>query len=127
MIKHSATLAINGRATVLAPGRPRDEDRHMATNAVEHDQLGRPLCWCCGGTFDESDLVRLGQHPEVAVCARCARWLNRRARAGSPVGRSPVALTTRVADAGRRAVLRHGIQHWPLAGRLLRRLDQHLP
>ncbi|WP_123371874.1 hypothetical protein [Cellulomonas sp. PhB150] len=37
------------------------------------------LCWCCGGTFAQDELSHLGAHPEVAVCAGCARYLNRRA------------------------------------------------
>ena len=37
-------------------------------------------CWCCGQPRPESDLLRLGQHPEVGVCARCAHSLHRRAQ-----------------------------------------------
>ena len=33
----------------------------------------QPFCWCCGRTFaEESAVTRLGDRPEVGVCARCA-------------------------------------------------------
>jgi hypothetical protein len=100
----------------------------MADAAVEHEQVERPSCWCCGNTFDDHDLTRLGAHPEVGVCAGCARWLHRRARAASDTGlRSPGALMRRWVGLARERIMRAGMQDWPVVGPLLRRLDRHLP
>ena len=100
----------------------------MATPAPEHPQDGSAHCWCCGNSFDETDLTPLGSHPEVGVCTACAHWLWRRARAKADdqgtglgqVGRRGVATA-------RRAVMRTGAQRWPVVGSLLRRLDRRLP
>jgi hypothetical protein len=106
----------------------RGDDGHMAAAAVEHEQVERPTCWCCGNTFDERDLSRLGTHPEVGVCAGCAQWLHRRARSSADTGaRTPAAVTRRTMGAVRGRVMRAGLQDWPVLGPLLRRLDRHLP
>lgn len=89
---------------------------------------GPPECWCCGRTFAETDLTRLGRHPEVGVCAGCARSLNRRARASADRGlRTPGVTARRALERARRAVVRRGLQGWPVLGPVLRRLDRHLP
>jgi hypothetical protein len=66
-------------------------------------------------------MVRLGSHPEVTVCPRCARFLHRQAaaRQGNPV----VRLSWRI----RQAVIRHRWQHSRLLGPVLRWLGRHLP
>ena len=47
--------------------------------AVE-DEFGSPAqCWCCGYVDDPTLLVHLGNHPEVALCRRCARWAAKQA------------------------------------------------
>ena len=100
----------------------------METAAVEPVLTDHLSCWCCGNTFDESDLTRLGAHPEVGVCAGCAHWLNRRARlAGDHDRRTPGAMVRRGIHAARAGVMRAGIHDWPLVGPLLRRVDRHLP
>ncbi len=83
-----------------------------------HDQADSPTCWCCGNAFDEHDLSRLGSHPEVAVCGRCAQWLYRRARANAESGsRTPGVLVRRGLAAARRGVMRARLQGWPVLGR----------
>jgi hypothetical protein len=100
----------------------------MADLAADRDAQERSSCWCCGGEFEETGLTRLGSHPEVAVCARCARWLGRRARANAESGsNAPGAWTRRRLQAVREFVLDHRIQGWPVVGSVLRRLDRHLP
>ena len=90
--------------------------------------MDRPSCWCCGNSFDEQDLTRLGSHPEAAVCTGCAHWLARRARSASETGRrTPGATARRAVAAVRGRVMRAGAQDWPVIGSLLRRLDRHLP
>lgn len=98
------------------------------TAQPEPTTASKAACWCCGTHYPESELVRLGQHPEVGVCLRCARWLHRRA-----VQRDD----ERYPSPGSR--LRHGIRgiravvirkRWHQRGRLgvvLRWLDRHLP
>ena len=100
----------------------------MAAIAQEHGQVQIPSCWCCGNTFDEKDLTRLGSHPEVGVCAGCALWLSRRARSAADAGlRTPGARLRRTAASTRDTVRRAGLHEWPVLGPLLRRLDRHLP
>jgi len=100
----------------------------MAVMAQEHGQVQIPSCWCCGNTFDERDLTRLGSHPEVGVCAGCASWLSRRARSAADAGRrTPGARLRRTVASTRDRVARAGMQDWTVLGPLLRRLDRHLP
>lgn len=85
-------------------------------------------CWCCGAVVGDTELARLGSHPEVGVCEDCARFLHRRAQAlrdrkHLSLGGVIRAVTERV----RQIVLRYEWQRLPLAGPLLRRLDRFLP
>jgi hypothetical protein len=99
-----------------------------AAAADEDEQVERPTCWCCGSTFAEQNLVRLGNHPEVGVCNGCARWLHRRARSAVDDGRrTPFAVGRRGLDWARGRVMHAGAQDWPVVGPLLRRLDRRLP
>ena len=85
-------------------------------------------CWCCGQARAEADVVRLGNHPEVAVCLGWARFLHQRARAREDSLRpSPGARVRVVVRAGRSCVVQRGWQDQRLLGPVLRRLDRHLP
>ena len=78
----------------------------MAAAAIEHEQVEDPTCWCCGSTFSEDDLVRLGSHPEVGVCTGCAQWLHRSARSSLDAGRrTPIAVMRHRLDAVRGRVI----------------------
>jgi hypothetical protein len=72
--------------------------------------------------------MRLGNHPEVAVCLGCAHFLHQQARGledavrPSPAGRVRDALRT-----ARRFVIQHGWHQKPVIGSLLRRLGRHTP
>ncbi len=85
-------------------------------------------CWCCDQPYPESELTRLGAHPEVAVCGDCARFLQRRALAQRHRQRPSIGGHLRAAvDAVRQRVIARG---WPTTrwlGPVLRRLDRHLP
>jgi hypothetical protein len=51
------------------------------TAAAAGSDAAEPLeCWCCGSASQEAELVRLGRHPEVGVCLRCAHFLHQQAR-----------------------------------------------
>jgi hypothetical protein len=85
-------------------------------------------CWCCGQPAAESALLRLGEHPEVAVCFGCARFLHRRAREELDASRPSAAARGRsVVRSARRTVMRHGWQGRPIVGPALRWLDRFLP
>jgi len=95
----------------------------MTAHTLVEDEYpaGRPYCWCCGSEQPAEAMVRLGSHPEVTVCQRCAHSLNRQAAAkeGKPVAR----LAWRI----RRTVVRKGWQHSRLLGPPLRWLGNRLP
>jgi hypothetical protein len=102
-----------------------DGDVSLAPEAV---QVSTPTCWCCGAEFDERDLVRLGSHPEVAVCFGCARFLQR--RAAEREEELGLSRRSRVRAAARRVrgwVIARGWHNRPVIGRMLRRIDRHLP
>lgn len=89
---------------------------------------GQVECWCCGAHRPADAVVRLGNHPEVALCLRCAHWAHLQARAREDAGRrDPAARVRDVLRAGRRAVMRRGWQHLPVIGPALRRLGRRLP
>jgi hypothetical protein len=110
----------------------------MAVREGALDEMD-PTCWCCGQTFTESRLVRLGTHPEVAVCLRCARSLNRQARASQErLSPPPATIAARVVadvlaapvavlDRARDVVVRRGWARLPGVGPPLRWLGDHLP
>lgn len=85
-------------------------------------------CWCCGQSYPDARLVHLGSHPEVAVCFRCARFLNRRARqAQDQLQPSPGARVRGVLNKGRDVVVEHRWHQLPTVGASLRWLGDHLP
>lgn len=85
-------------------------------------------CWCCGGLFDQEDLTRLGEHPEVALCPTCAQWVHRRSRAAADRGRrTPGALLRAALARAREAAVESGVADRPVVGPILRRVDRHLP
>lgn len=87
-----------------------------------------PVCWCCGGEFDERDLVRLGAHPEVGVCLGCARFLQRRAaQREDELRTSPAAKLRGVVRSLRELVISRGWHRLPVVGQLLQRINRHLP
>lgn len=96
--------------------------------APESVQASTPVCWCCGNEFAERDLVRLGSHPEVGVCFGCARFLQRRAAEREDDHRRSLGTGVRTAVRGIRGwVIGRGWQDRPVVGRVLRRIDRHLP
>jgi hypothetical protein len=92
------------------------------------ESTGPLQCWCCGQRRDEADVVRLGDHPEVAVCLGCAHFLHQQARGREDAARpSPAARVRDGLRAGRRLVMRRGWQHKLVIGPVLRRLGRRLP
>lgn len=101
----------------------------MATQATVRDEPpGRSECWCCGATGDPATLVRLGNHPEVTVCTRCAHSLSK--WAWEIEDQSRTGLTVQLRDGFRRlrkAVVRRGWHHNRFIGRYLRWIGRFTP
>lgn len=89
---------------------------------------GSAVCWCCGDRNGESSVVRLGDHPEVMLCLRCAHSIHRRAQAIEDAGVRTMATRVRgVVRTSESFVIRYGLQRKPLIGPLLRWLGPRLP
>ena len=98
------------------------------TAAETAGDLGEVDCWCCGKRYAESEVVRLGEHPEVGVCLGCAHFLHRQARTREDAARpSPATRARDLLRAGRELVMRRGWHNIPLIGPVLRRLGSRLP
>jgi len=104
------------------------------TDAVQHPAAsdarggGAAECWCCGQRYPGERLLRLGSHPEVAVCLACAHFLHQQAQQREDALRPSVASRLRdAARLARRLVIDHGWHQRPLVGRPLRWLGQRLP
>ncbi len=85
-------------------------------------------CWCCGSIGDPRLLVRLGNHPEVAMCLPCARWAAKEAGAIEDRGKTGPLVTVRNGFRRlRREVLDRNWHRHRVFGRPLRWLGKHLP
>ena len=85
-------------------------------------------CWCCGGAYQEAELVRLGSHPEVGVCLPCAHYLHQQARGREDaLHPSPAARGRDGLRAARRMAMRRQWHRKPIVGRPLRWLGRRLP
>jgi hypothetical protein len=106
-----------------------DHDRTVSAQAeTAESNNSLPQCWCCGGSFAEPELVHLGSHPEVGLCADCAHWVHRRAAEQAAARRGGLPARYRGAFAATRSwVIQHEVHNLPVLGRLLRGLDRRLP
>ena len=89
---------------------------------------GEAECWCCGQRYPGERLVRLGSHPEVAVCLGCAHFLHHQAGQREDALRPSIA--SRLRDGlrwARRVVMDHCWHQRPAVGRPLRWLGRRLP
>jgi hypothetical protein len=99
-----------------------------AAAATESDAAEPLACWCCGSAYQEAELVRLGTHPEVGVCLRCAHFLHQQARGREDALRpSPAALVRDQLRSARQVVMQRGWHQKPVIGRPLRWLGRRLP
>jgi len=101
----------------------------MTTDAVQdHPETPQSRCWCCGAQESDSDLVHLGNHPEVGICIRCAGWVRRRARELEDRHSHGIPARLRGLVRGARAtVMAKGWHERGPLGALLRRIDRYLP
>ena len=100
----------------------------MTAEAALDETDGRARCWCCGARRPPDAVIRLGDHPEVALCFRCAHWAHLQARSREDAVRPTPARRVRDAlRAGRREVVRRGWHRRPVIGPLLHWLGRRLP
>lgn len=100
----------------------------MTSRVAVDEELNPAQCWCCGAVEDPANLVRLGNHPEVAVCIRCAHSLSKWAWEIEDRGRN--GLAPRARDGIRRlrkTVVAHGWHDNKVVGRGLRWLGRFTP
>ena len=94
--------------------------------AVEHETGS--TCWCCGAGGDAARMVRLGNHPEVALCVGCAHWASKQAWEIEDGDRAGVRVAARNRFRQlRRSVVQRGLHNHPVLGRPLRWLGRRLP
>ena len=73
-------------------------------------------------------MVRLGNHPEVALCLRCARWAAKQAKEVEDRTRTGrLVLVRDRLRLARQEVIQRGWHRNRWAGRPLRWLGKHLP
>lgn len=96
--------------------------------ALESADDSTSQCWCCGAIEDPARLVRLGNHPEVALCVRCAHAVNKwaweiedRAKSGT------LSIARGRLRALRREVIRRGWHKSSLVGGPIRWIGKRLP
>jgi hypothetical protein len=85
-------------------------------------------CWCCGTLDAPEQMVRLGNHPEVQLCLRCAHFVHQRAWEIEDDGKHGPAAFARDQFRNLRAeVMRRGWHHNRYIGGRLRWLGKYLP
>lgn len=101
----------------------------MAITAIDTDEPPRRSeCWCCGLAEDPHRMVRLGNHPEVTLCLRCARWAAKQAAQLEDRGRTGVLVSVRDRlRLARQVVIERGWHRNRYVGGALRRLGRRLP
>jgi len=95
---------------------------------VSEDSAVPSQCWCCGAVGDPTRMVHLGRHPEVSVCAACARWAAK--QAWELDDQSKTGPLVRVRDrcrSVRQTVIRKGWHHNRVIGAPLRWIGKHTP
>ncbi|HEY5457031.1 MAG TPA: hypothetical protein VIJ96_16320 [Acidothermaceae bacterium] len=96
--------------------------------AVEDAEISPSQCWCCGTVEDPTRLVRLGNHPEVGLCLRCAHSVSKWAwEIEDQAKTGPLVIARDRFRALRRAVIRRGWHKSPLVGGPIRWIGKRLP
>jgi hypothetical protein len=102
----------------------------MSTNrsAVEDAERSPSQCWCCGTVEDPARLVHLGNHPEVALCVRCAHSVSKWAWEIEDQARTgPLVMARDRLRAARREVIRRGWHQSRIVGGPIRWIGKRLP
>lgn len=115
-IARAMTCAQTGPMTTREHGGQTDDDGPAG------------VCWCCGCSGTDKRMVHLGEHPEVAVCIRCAHSLSKWAWELDDRSKSGPGVMARDAfRAARTAVVQRGWQDSPLLGGPIRWIGKWLP
>ncbi|GAC1600732.1 MAG: hypothetical protein NVS3B21_27950 [Acidimicrobiales bacterium] len=98
------------------------------TDATDGEMPNGGECWCCGQNASLGQTVRLGNHPEVELCLRCARFVAKRAGEIEDQQRPGFAVKVREAMRHvRRTVVQRGWHNTPILGGALRWIGRHTP
>jgi hypothetical protein len=98
------------------------------TTAVPGSEAGRQLCWCCGATYPEAQIIRLGTRPEAGVCLNCTISLRRTARERMAADRGVFARRAAlIFRRGRESIMERQWHQRPVIGPALRWINRHLP
>ena len=85
-------------------------------------------CWCCGAVDDPTRMVHLGNHPEVALCVRCAHSVSKWAWEIEDQSRAGLLVAARHRlRSVRRAVIDRGWHRSPFIGGPVRWIGRRLP
>jgi hypothetical protein len=96
--------------------------------AIDSQDDGNVQCWCCGTTDAASQMVQLGDHPEVNLCVGCAHYVHQQAWQLEDEGkRGPAAFTRDRLRNLRAEAMRRGWHHNKMIGGRLRWLGKYLP
>lgn len=103
----------------------------MDTTLSQEQPPANPLpgeCWCCGSINEPDRMVHLGNHPEVSVCASCARWAAKEAaEIEDRDGTGPLVLGRDVLRTVRRFVVARGWHRSRFVGGVLRWIGKRMP
>jgi hypothetical protein len=95
---------------------------------VDQASEAEPGCWCCGQIHPADQMVKLGNHPEVRLCLRCAHFVHQRAwEIEDHNTRGPASLVRDKLRNLRAGVMRRGWHQDRFIGGGLRWLGKHLP
>jgi hypothetical protein len=96
--------------------------------AVEDAELSPSQCWCCGVIDDPARQVHLGDHPEVALCIRCAHSVSKWAwEIEDQAKTGPIVRARDRFRELRRGVIRRGWHRSRLVGAPIRWIGKRLP
>jgi hypothetical protein len=96
--------------------------------AVEDADANRSECWCCGAITAPTRVVHLGNHPEVALCIRCAHSVSKWAWEIEDQSKTgPLVMARDRFRMLRRDVIRRGWQHNAVFGGPIRWIGKRLP
>jgi hypothetical protein len=99
----------------------------VSRTTIEDPEIKPSECWCCGSTDDPVQMVHLGNHPEVALCRRCAHWASKQAwQIADRAKTGPLVFARERLRALRRAVVERGWQHLPVFGGPMRWIGERL-
>ena len=96
--------------------------------AIDDERVEPSRCWCCGAIEDPTRMVHLGDHPEVTLCLRCARWASKQAWEIEDQDKTGTLVRARNQfRALRRSVVRHGWHNSHWFGGPIRWIGKRLP